>query len=49
MKRKKKDELQKQAKNIAGYLKKNPKASVCTGFMPSEECDYLLGCLESSM
>lgn len=46
MKQKRKNELQKMAKNIADYSKKNPKASVYTGFMPSEECDYLLKCLE---
>jgi hypothetical protein len=46
MNNKRKNELQKMAKNIASYLKKNPKASLFPSFMPSEECDYLLECLK---
>ena len=46
MKQKRKIELQKKAKEIANYMEKHPKASLFYGFMPSEESDYLLKCLE---
>jgi hypothetical protein len=38
--------LQKKAKVIADYMEKHPNASLFSGFMPSEECDYLSKCLE---
>ena len=46
MKQKRKIELQKKAKEIADYMGKHPNASLSYGFMPSEEHDYLVKCLE---
>ena len=46
MKQKRKNELQKKAKEMADYMGKHPNASLFYGFMPSEECDYLVKCLE---
>jgi len=46
MKQKRKIELQKKAKEIADYMAKHPNASLFYGFMPSEEHDYLVKCLE---
>ena len=48
MKQRKKVELQKMAKNMAAYLKENPKASLFPIFMPSEEYDYLVKCFEKA-
>jgi len=46
MKQKRKIELQKKAKEIVDYMAKHPNASLFYGFMPSEEHDYLVKCLE---
>jgi hypothetical protein len=46
MTQKRKIELQKKAKEMADYIGKHPNASLSYGFMPSEEYDYLVKCLE---
>ena len=48
MKQKRKIELQKKAKEMADYMGKHPNASLFYGFMPSEEYDYLVECLEET-
>lgn len=46
MKQKRKIELRKKAKEMADYMVKHPNASLFYGFMPSEQYDYLVKCLE---